>query len=51
MSEPVKNLRLAAVAKECNVGLAHVVDLLHKKGFEVENKPTTKLTDEMYLLC
>ena len=51
MSEPVKNLRLAAVAKECNVGLAHVVDLLHKKGFEVENKPTTKLTDEMYLVC
>jgi translation initiation factor IF-2 len=51
MSEPVKNLRLAAVAKECNVGLAHVVDLLQKKGFEVENKPTTKLTDEMYLVC
>ena len=51
MSEPVKNLRLAAVAKECNVGVAHIVELLQKKGFEVENKPTTKLTDEMYLEC
>ncbi|MFM2224476.1 MAG: hypothetical protein RJA07_678 [Bacteroidota bacterium] len=51
MSEPVKILRLAAVAKECNVGIAHVVDLLQQKGFEVENKPTTKLTDEMYLVC
>ena len=51
MSEPVKNLRLAAVAKECNVGVAHVVELLKTKGFEVENKPTTKLTDEMYMVC
>ena len=51
MSEQVKNLRLAAVAKECNVGIAHVVELLKKQGFEVENKPTTKLSDEMYLIC
>jgi translation initiation factor IF-2 len=51
MTEPVKNLRLAAVAKECNVGVAHIVDLLKTKGFDVENKPTTKLTDDMYLAC
>src|SRR5580698_10342804 len=48
MAEAVKSLRIAAVAKELNVGISHLVDHLNEKGFEVENKPTTKLTEEMY---
>ncbi len=49
MSETVKNLRLAAVAKDFNLGLESVVEHLHKKGFaDVESKPMYKLTDEMY---
>jgi len=40
--------RIAAVARELNVGLNHLIDHLNKNGFKVENKPTTKLTDEQY---
>ena len=52
MSEETKpQKRLAAVAKECNVGVGHIVEFLVSKGFSVENKPTTKLTEEMYMVC
>ena len=40
--------RIAAVARELNVGLNHLLDHLNAKGFKVENKPTTKITNEMY---
>ena len=40
--------RIAAVAKELNVGVAHLIEHLNKKGFKVENKPTTKITMDMY---
>ncbi len=40
--------RLVKVAKEFNVGVSTVVEHLHKAGFEVESKPTAKITDEMY---
>ncbi len=39
--------RLAKVAKELNVGTSTIVEFLQKEGFEVENKPTTKITEEM----
>lgn len=39
---------LVKVATELNVGLSTVVEHLQKKGFELENKPTAKVTDEMY---
>ncbi|MBK8956655.1 MAG: translation initiation factor IF-2 [Saprospiraceae bacterium] len=39
---------LFKVATEFNVGLSTVVEALQKKGFEIENKPTAKVTDEMY---
>ena len=42
------NKRLAQAAKEFNVGIETISEHLRKKGFEVDNKPTTKLTDEMY---
>ncbi len=40
--------RLVKVAKELNVGTTTIVEHLNKSGFDVENKPTAKLTDEMY---
>ncbi len=40
--------RLVKVAKEFNVGVSTVVEHLHKAGFDVDNKPTAKITDEMY---
>ena len=47
MSE-VKPIRLIKAAKTLNVGTETIVEFLKSKDFEVENKPTTKLTPEMY---
>ncbi|MCC6752512.1 MAG: translation initiation factor IF-2 [Saprospiraceae bacterium] len=38
---------LIKVASEFNVGLQTVVDALKAKGYEVDPKPTAKITDEM----
>ena len=43
-----KAVILFKAAKELNIGIATAVDFLGKKGFAVENKPTTKLSKEMY---
>ena len=43
-----KPIILFKAAKELNIGIATVVEYLGKKGFAVENKPTTKLSKEMY---
>ncbi len=48
MSENKESVRLNAVVKELNVGIQTLVDHLTQKGFTVENKPTTKITGEMY---
>ena len=40
--------RLVKVAKELNVGLSTIVDYLVSKGFAIENKPTSLVSDEMY---
>lgn len=48
MSENKESVRLNAVVKELNVGIQTLVEHLAKKGFMVENKPTTKITGEMY---
>lgn len=40
--------RLVKIAKELNVGTSTIVDYLKKRGFEIENKPTSKVTDEMH---
>ncbi|MFA7379462.1 MAG: translation initiation factor IF-2 [Bacteroidia bacterium] len=42
--------RLNKVATELNVGIATIVEHLDKKGFKVENKPTTKIDENMYQL-
>jgi translation initiation factor IF-2 len=40
--------QLIKVAKELNVGMETVVKFLTEKGFEVENKPIAKISDDMY---
>lgn len=48
MSE-FKPKRLIAAAKTLNVGTGTIIDFLRNKGFEVEDKPTTKLNEDMYM--
>lgn len=43
-----KSINLLKAAKELNIGIATAVDYLVKKGFDVESKPNTKLSGEMY---
>ena len=40
--------RLVKVAKELNVGTSTIVEYLVNNGFEIDNKPTAKVSDEMY---
>ncbi len=40
--------RLIKVAKELNVGIHTIVEHLNGAGFEIDEKPTAKVTDEMY---
>ena len=39
--------RLVKVAQELNVGTNTIVEFLKDKGFEIDNKPTSKVTEEM----
>lgn len=48
MSETTNTPRLLAAAKEFNIGKDTLVEYLHKKGFEIDAKPSTKLTEDMY---
>ncbi len=43
----VKKKRLFKIASEINIGKDAIVAHLKQKGFEVENKPTAMLTEEM----
>ncbi|PTN07326.1 translation initiation factor IF-2 [Mangrovibacterium marinum] len=45
-----KNTRLNKVAREFNVGIHTIVEFLHKKGFDVDNNPNTKIPDDAYHL-
>ncbi len=42
--------RLVKVAKELNVGTDSIVEYLSKKGFVIEAKPTSMITDDMHNL-
>jgi len=42
--------RLVKVAKELNVGTDSIVEYLSKKGFAIDAKPTSMITDEMHNL-
>jgi len=39
--------RLIKIAKELNVGTGTIVDFLTDKGFDIDNKPTAKVSDDM----
>lgn len=43
-----KPIILFKAVKELNIGIATAVEFLEKGGFIVENKPTTKLSEEAY---
>jgi len=43
-----KSINLLKAAKELNIGIGTAVEFLGKKGFDVEAKPTTKLSADMY---
>jgi len=43
-----KEYRLSKVAAELNNSFAVLVQHLQKKGFQIENKPTAKISEEMY---
>jgi translation initiation factor IF-2 len=47
MAGIIKAKRLAQLASELNVGRDHIVEQLTKHGFEVENSPNAKVTQEM----
>jgi translation initiation factor IF-2 len=40
--------RLVIIAKQLNVGTTTIVEHLKSSGFEIDNKPTAKISDEMY---
>ena len=40
--------QLIKVAKELNVGMGTIVEFLTGKGFEIEKRPISKVTDSMY---
>ncbi len=43
-----KTKKLFTIAKELNVATSTIVEFLNHSGFEVENKPIAKISDEMY---
>lgn len=50
MAETGKTIRLVNIAKELNLGITTIAEHLGKKGYKIDPKPTTKLTEEMYRL-
>lgn len=48
MEERIKTTRLSKAAREFNVGISTIVDFLSQKGHEVEAKPNTKISAEVY---
>ena len=50
MAEDIKVTRLSKAAREFNVGISTIVEFLHKKGFDLDPNPNTKLPNEAYLL-
>ncbi|WP_026473897.1 translation initiation factor IF-2 [Alkaliflexus imshenetskii] len=42
--------RLSKVARELNVGINTIVEFLHKKGFDIDVNPNTKVSEDMFEL-
>jgi len=49
MTEDIKVTRLSKAAREFNVGISTIVEFLHKKGFDLDPNPNTKLPHEAYI--
>ncbi len=45
-----KATRLSKAAREFNVGISTIVEFLHKKGFNIDSNPNTKISPEQYNL-
>jgi translation initiation factor IF-2 len=45
-----KTIRLSKLAREFNVGIHTIVEFLHKKGFDFESNPNTKISEEAVAL-
>lgn len=43
-----KATRLSKAAREFNVGISTIVEFLHKKGFDIDSNPNTKVSHEQY---
>ncbi|MFV0593854.1 MAG: translation initiation factor IF-2 [Draconibacterium sp.] len=39
-------IRLSKLARECNVGIHTIVEFLHKKGYDIDSNPNTKVDPE-----
>ena len=50
MTDDIKVTRLSKAAREFNVGISTIVEFLHKKGFDLDPNPNTKLPHEAYIL-
>ena len=49
MTDDFKVTRLSKAAREFNVGISTIVEFLHKKGFDLDPSPNTKLPHEAYI--
>ena len=49
MSE-LSKIRLNKVLRELNISLDRVIEFLNEKGHEVDARPTTKISNEIYEL-
>ena len=47
MSEE-KTMRLGQIARKLNVGISTIVESMAKKGFDVENNPNSKISQEQF---
>ena len=45
-----KSLRLSQVARNLNVGRNTIIETLTKKGFDVDQSPNSKITEEQYII-
>jgi translation initiation factor IF-2 len=45
-----KTIRLSKLAREFNVGTHTIVDFLHKKGFDYDSNPNTKISEDAVAL-
>jgi len=50
MAEENKNIRLARVLKEYNVGITRILEFLSKKGYKIDPNPNTRISEEVYAL-